>query len=128
VPRVLIDPLLRARYPWKATTRAGKNGQPELALEVQALRLGECAILGHAAETFNEIGQEIKRGSPFPHTLFAGYTNGCVGYITTAEAHGEGGYEVEEAPLAYRMSGLYDPNNAQTVTKRSLDLLKGLSG
>ena len=97
---------------------------PELSLELQAFRAGDCAILAHAAETFNEVGQVIKEGSPIPHTVFTGYTNGCIGYIPTAQAHVEGGYEVEEAPVAYRMSGLFDPGCAEEVTRRSVALLQ----
>jgi hypothetical protein len=123
VPRFLADRVLNARYPWKTISRQGENGYPELSLELQALRAGECAILGHAAETFNEVGQAIKLGSPTSRTLFAGYTNGCIGYIPTAQAHAEGGYEVEEAPVAYRMSGLFDPGCAEEVTRRSVALL-----
>ncbi len=126
VPTFLVDRLLNARYPWKTVSRIGENGYPELALEVQAFRLGECAILAHGAETFNEIGQTIKRESPIPHTLFAAYTNGCIGYLPTAQAHSEGGYEVEEAPVPYRMSGLFDPGCADQVTRRSLALLERL--
>jgi hypothetical protein len=127
VPRFLADRVLNARYPWKTITRPGENGHPELSLELQAFRAGECAILAHAAETFNEVGQAIKQRSPIPQTFFAGYTNGCIGYIPTAQAHAEGGYEVEEAPLAYRMSGLFDPACAERVTRRSLALLEKLA-
>jgi hypothetical protein len=127
VPRLLVDPVLNARYPWKTITQRGEDGGMELALEVQAFRLGECALLAHAAETFSEIGHAIKRGSPLEETLFAGYSNGCVGYIPTAEAHALGGYEVEVAPLAYRMSGLFDPRCEELVTRRSLEVLEALA-
>jgi hypothetical protein len=127
VPRIFVDPVLNSRYPWKTITRPGANGRPELALELQAFRLGECAILSHAAETFSEIGAAIKKRSPFPRTLFAGYTNGCVGYLPTADAHRQGGYEVDVAPLAYRMSGRFDPGCADNVSDRSVELLDALS-
>jgi hypothetical protein len=126
VPRILVDLFLDSRYPWKTITRRGEGGRPELALELHALRIGDCAIVSHAAETFSEIGSAIKRESPLPHTLFAGYTNGCIGYIPTAEAHALGGYEVEVAPLAYRMSGLFARDSDRRVIERSLALLARL--
>jgi hypothetical protein len=82
--------------------------------------------VAHAAETFTEIGQAIKRESPAPHTLFAGYSNGCIGYLPTAEAHAQGGYEVQLAPLAYRVSGTFDPACAAAVTTRSVELVASL--
>ncbi len=95
-------------------------------MEVQVFRIGELALVAHAAETFTEIGRAIKDGSPAPHTLFAGYSNGCIGYLPTASAHAEGGYEVEQAPLAYRMSGTFDPGCAEAVTARSIQMVASL--
>jgi hypothetical protein len=55
-----------------------------------------------------------------------GHANGSVGYLATAEAHADGGYEVEQAPLAYRISGTFDPGVAAAVTQRSLRLVEDL--
>jgi hypothetical protein len=95
-------------------------------MEVQVLRIGDLALVAHAAETFTEIARAIMDASPAPRTLFAGYSNGCIGYLPTASAHAEGGYEVEQAPLAYRISGTYDPGCAATVTERSVQLVASL--
>ena len=43
-------------------------------------------------------------------------------------AHPEGGYEVEEAPLAYRISGTFDPGCEEKVTSRSIDMVASLWG
>jgi len=126
VPSFVVDPFLRYAYPWRPRLRPGPDGRPEFPMEVQVLRIGDLALVAHAAETFTEIGQAIKEGSPAPHTLFAGYSNGCVGYVPTARAHAEGGYEVEQAPLAYRVSGTFDPSCAEAVTKRSIQLVASL--
>jgi len=126
VPSFLIDPMLRYMYPWRSRLRPGPDGRPELPMEVQVLRIGDLALVAFAAETFNEIGEAIKRESPAPYTLFAGYSNGCVGYLPTARAHPEGGYEVEEAPLAYRISGTFDPGCAAVATERSIQMVASL--
>jgi hypothetical protein len=126
VPSFVVDPFLRYAYPWRPRLRPGPDGRPEFPMEVQVLRIGDLALVAHAAETFTEIGQAIKEGSPAPHTLFAGYSNGCVGYVPTARAHAEGGYEVEQAPLAYRVSGTFDPSCAEAVTERSIQLVASL--
>jgi len=65
-------------------------------VELQVIRIGECALLACSGEVFVEIGLKIKEKSPFKQTVFIGYANGYVGYITTSEAIiKEGGYEVE---------------------------------
>ena len=126
VPSFAIDPLLKYMYPWRPRLRPGPDGRPEFPMEVQVFRIGDLALVGLAAETFTEIGRAIKDGSPAPHTLFAGYSNGCIGYLPTASAHTEGGYEVEQAPLAYRMSGTFDPGCAEAVTARSIEMVASL--
>jgi hypothetical protein len=95
-------------------------------LEIQALRAGDFALLSHAAETFSEIGAAIRAASAVPHTFFAGYANGMIGYLPTAAAHAAGGYEVEEAPLAYRVSGTYAPESERLVVECSLALLSSV--
>jgi hypothetical protein len=126
VPRFAIDPMLRYLYPWRPRLRPGPDGRPEFPMEVLVFRIGDLALVAHAAETFTEIGKAIRDGSPAPHTLFAGYSNGCIGYLPTASAHAEGGYEVEQAPLAYRMSGTFDPGCAAAVTARSIQMVASL--
>lgn len=72
------------------------------AAEIQVLRIGEVAIVGLPGEFFVEFGLAIKRASPARITLVAGLANGSTGYVPTAEAFDEGGYE----PTAWRYSKL----------------------
>jgi neutral ceramidase len=76
--------------------------EPVVPFTVQALRMGSVAIVALAGEVFIRIGQEIVRRSPFPHTVALGYSNGCLGYVPTADAFPIGGYEVDDA---YRYFG-----------------------
>lgn len=128
LPRLAIDGLLRHAYPWRPRLRAGAtpDAAPVQPMEIQALRVGELALVSHAAETFAEIGAHLRAHSPFAKTFFVGYANGMVGYLPTASAHAEGGYEVEEAPLAYRVSGTYAPESEARVMDASLRLLRSL--
>lgn len=71
--------------------------EPAVRMDVQAIRLGDLAILATAAETFVEIGLCIRAASPLPRTVPLGYTNGCFGYLPTAAAFPKGGYEVDTA-------------------------------
>jgi hypothetical protein len=84
--------------------------------ELCALRFGDVALVTAPAEIFTETGMEIKRRSPLPHTLYAGYTNGSIGYVPTPTAYPEGGYEVTHA---CRVA----PEAAGIITDTSLELL-----
>jgi hypothetical protein len=68
-------------------------------IEVQILRIGDVAIVAMPGEPFGEIGQAIKKASPFKFTLFCGYSNGIGGdYVPTEDEYRYGGYEVERTP------------------------------
>jgi hypothetical protein len=78
----------------------GVRGQT-VPFAVQALRVGSGAIVGLPGEVFVEYALNLDRASPFQPTLVAGYANGNVGYIPTAAAYPEGGYEVSDAIRYY---------------------------
>jgi len=60
---------------------------------IQAMRIGELGIATTAAETFTEIGLEIKKRSPFKPTFTLSIANGYFGYLPTPEQHELGGYK-----------------------------------
>ncbi len=90
-----------------------------LNIEFQAMRLGKVALVGIPVEPFAEIAAEVKRRSPFPVTLFSGYTNGFTGYMPIAEAYPQGGYEVWVTPFA--------PEAAGMTVEKSLELISELA-
>lgn len=63
------------------------------ALEVQVLAIGDFAVVGLPGEIFVEFGLGLRQGSPFATTAVTGLANGADGYIPTAKAFDEGGYE-----------------------------------
>jgi hypothetical protein len=78
--------------------RLVRLGDGPVRVEVQALRLGEALVVAVEGELFAELGNRIKEASPAPATFVAGYSNGMEGYLPTAEAFDEGGYEVAAGP------------------------------
>jgi neutral ceramidase len=101
---VFADALLNQRYPWKSVIEA-REDYWSVPMRINALRIGDLALITFAAETFTEIGMKVKSASPAMHTLFASISDGCISYLHTEESHPEGGYEVDVAPLAYRYPG-----------------------
>ena len=68
--------------------------RPEkVAVLLQALRIGDQAIVTMPFEAFVEIGLEIKKKSPFPRTFLVELANGAGGYLPTPRQHELGGYE-----------------------------------
>ena len=74
-------------------------GATELFVEAQFFRLGDVVLVSCNFEPFARTGIAIKQASPFPVTLFSGYSNNEMAYMPTAEARAEGGYEVETTPF-----------------------------
>jgi hypothetical protein len=70
-------------------------------IKLQALRIGELAILAIPCETFAEIGLELKKRSPFRPTFTISLANGYNGYLPTPEQHRLGGYETWRARSSY---------------------------
>ncbi|QEH35652.1 Neutral/alkaline non-lysosomal ceramidase [Aquisphaera giovannonii] len=60
---------------------------------VQAIVLGDLAIVGVPAEFFTTLGQEIKRRSPYRDTFVFELANDYVGYTPDAPAYDKGGYQ-----------------------------------
>lgn len=95
-------------------------------IELWAFRINDLALAAVSAEPLAELGLEIKRRSQFAHTLFLGYSNGCIGYIPPPEAFAEGGMEVVESHVNYLLPSQLTPEWAPQVIGSTLELLHGL--
>ena len=60
---------------------------------IQAIRIGDQAIVAMPFEVLVEIGLEIKESSPFPRTFLISLANGSHGYLPPPNQHKLGGYE-----------------------------------
>ncbi|MEI6387329.1 MAG: hypothetical protein WCQ50_11880 [Spirochaetota bacterium] len=86
--------------------------------EIQALRLGDLAILVLPGEPFVEAQLEIKQRSPAKRTFLAHMSNFYVGYIPTPAAILRGGYETRPSS-ASKLA----PEALGMIVERSLCLL-----
>ena len=99
---------------------AGRQGKP-LDAEVQVIALGgEVAWVALPGEIFAELGLEIKKRSPFKHTILVTIANGSVGYVPTKRAFTEGSYE----PFAARCA----PGSGEMIVETAVRLLNELKG
>jgi hypothetical protein len=122
---VFLDILLNQRYPWKSVIEA-KDGYWSVPMRINAVRIGDLALVTFGAETFTEIGMKVKAASPAAHTLFASVSDGCISYLHTEDSHPEGGYEVDVAPLAYRYPGRLQAGCEKIALETANEMLKGL--
>ncbi len=96
---------------------ADRNGD-DITAEVQVLSLGPVAFVGIPGELFVELGLEIKRKSPFPHTFVVTLANDSIGYIPTREAFDQGGYEPTSSPLV--------PGSGERLAAKAIEMLNNL--
>lgn len=75
------------------------SGADLVRIPVRFLRLGDTVLWAAPVELFCEIAIRVRNESPFRHTFFFGYTNGWLGYLPTAVAFQEGGYEPRTSPF-----------------------------
>lgn len=71
----------------------GPENPGSLEVIVQAIRIGDQAIVSMPFEVLVEIGLEIKEKSPFPHTFLIELANGGHGYLPPPHQIELGGYE-----------------------------------
>lgn len=70
--------------------------------EMQFFRLNEGALIGVPNEVMCELALDVQARAG-RLAFFGGYTNGCTGYLPTAEEYDRGGYEVLWSMLNYFM-------------------------
>ena len=64
-------------------------------INIGALSIGDMAFVFGPYEMFDTNGMQIKAASPFERTFICAYTNAAFGYIPSAIAFQNGGYEID---------------------------------
>lgn len=89
--------------------------------EIQAIRLGDAAIVTLMGEPFVEAQLEVKLKSPAKFTFVAHFCNGYVGYVPTRAALARGGYEARASN-----GSRFAPEALEIITRTAIKLLKEL--
>lgn len=99
-----IDTPRKAGMGWPADLPSyavkSTGGSDLVRIPVRFLRINDTALWGAPVELFCEIAIRVRNESPFRHTFFFGYSNGWLGYLPTAQAFREGGYEPRTSPFS----------------------------
>ncbi len=99
----------------------GDRGTERLELPIQVVRFSdEAALVGLPGEVFVELGQAIKRASPFGTTLVVELCNDSVAYVPTRKAFAEGSYET--------VNSIIEPGGGEAIAEGAVRLLRELHG
>jgi hypothetical protein len=92
-------------WPTDLPSYAAKSsvGADLVRIPVRFLRINDTVLWASPIELFCEIALRVRSESPFRHTFFLGYTNGWLGYLPTAQAFREGGYEPRTSPFSEKV-------------------------
>jgi hypothetical protein len=123
--RVTMNPI-RYHIAWLERMLAQESAggrATEIDGEVWAARIGDCAIVGAPGEIFGAIGTAVRRASPAPVTIFAGYSQGSLGYVATPDEYPFGGYEPAVSHRGYGQPAPFSPDVAGIIERTALDLL-----
>jgi hypothetical protein len=97
---------------------ASRQGQ-ERKTWVQAIVLGDVALVGVPGEFFTVLGEEIKIRSPYRYTYVFELANDYVGYIPDAKGFDKGGYQVWTGLHSYLAKG-----SGEKIVETAVDLLQ----
>ena len=87
---------------------------------IQAIRIGDQAIVSLPFEVLVEIGLELKAKSPFPDTFTISLANGGYGYLPPPNQHKLGGYET------WLGTSKFEEESSNILIKQLLEMLAEL--
>lgn len=99
----IVDTPRRDGLAWPDELAAYGTGAGGIKLPIRFLRINDTLIWSAPVELFCEIAMDVRDRSPFSQTFYFGYTNGWLGYLPTAKAFEEGGYEPRTSPFTARV-------------------------
>ena len=122
--------LVTLKYGWKdmeLTTECARAGRiirmaahdDYHRIPIWGVAIGQAVAFGaFPGEPFNDIGVEIRKGSPFKMTVLSCLTNGSKGYFPFSDSYKQGGYESATSP--------FGPSVADDLIAGELNLLNKL--
>ena len=96
--------------------------------EVQAIRVGEGALVGVSAELFGSIAAAIREASPVRPVLVAGCSNGVLGYIPARDDFPSEGFEVTTAHRVYGLPAAVCADAGDRINTAAAACLADLMG
>ena len=96
----IVDTPRRDDVSWPDELAAyATTDRQRIKLPIRFLAIDDTVIWSAPVELFCDIAMSIRERSHFKQTFYFGYTNGWFGYLPTAKAFDEGGYEPRTSPF-----------------------------
>ena len=113
---------------WRRVQAEHASGSPRTSVpgSINAVRIGDGAIVSGPGEIFTEIGMAVKERSPADVTLYAGYTNGAVSYLPIAAEYPLGGYEPGYGNKSYGLPAQVAPATERILVETGARLVRSL--
>jgi len=114
---------------WASRTEAALEAgtaETEVQTSINAIRIGDGAIVTGPGESFTEYSIAVKERSPARPTMYAGYTNDLVGYLPTAREYEFGGFEAGYGFKSNGLPALFDPSVEEICVKTGVRLVERL--
>jgi len=107
---------------WAESAAKWDTTKDSLGVRLSVLQLGDVALLFHPAELYSCYGLEIRRDSPFAHTLAVGDADDLIGYLTDPNAYKAGEYAATVVPKIVDLPP-FKPQAARVLTNAATKLL-----
>ena len=116
-----VEAMCRFNRTWTDLILRDLDTRPErLETEIQALRIGELAIVSNSSEFFTTLAQEVRAIVRTPHLILACYANGRIGYLPDA-------HDVERRTYAAYQSPKYC-NQFPFTEKSGPEMVRAMAG
>ncbi|HUT57739.1 MAG TPA: hypothetical protein VNA25_07790, partial [Phycisphaerae bacterium] len=119
----------KMRHEYWSTEGAEPAGSKRLTV-LNAVALGDVALVSMPGELFIELAQDIHAASPFPHNILMGYNGSRQGYVPRPLGFEQGSYEVMRGPSLTVEEDLAQPSSVRSrietgreITAKILEIL-----
>ena len=102
---------------------ARTGGNPTEPFAIQTIHIGNLALVSYPGEMFVDYQLSLENTSLCDKTIALAYTNGCIGYVPTADAYPVGGYEVDQA-FKYYGTLMIGPECEDRIKATTIEMLK----
>ena len=102
---------------------ARTGGNPTEPFAIQTIHIGNLALVSYPGEMFVDYQLFLEDTSLCDKTIALAYTNGCIGYVPTADAYPVGGYEIDQA-FKYYGTLMIGPECEDRIKTTTIEMLK----
>ena len=118
-----VKAIARFGVEWSQQMLLDLDTRPEtLSTEVQAIRVGDVALVADPAELFTSLALDVRRGWPGDDLMIVGYANDSIGYLPDAHDLERRTYAANQSPK-FKNQIPFVPESGKVMIQGMLDAL-----